>query len=270
MKKNKIVIYVVLITLSLLAVLPFLWTLYTSLILDDLNINKGLLKLKEYGFDNYFYIFTKSDVLKWTFNSLIVTVSITIGNLIFNSMAGYALARYNFKGKKTLFYYVLGTMMVPTQIILIPIFLQIAKFGMINSYSGLIIPFLINPFGVFLMRQFYLDFPEALEEAAKIDGLNNFGVFTKIVLPLSKGALMTQAIFIFIWNWNSFTLPSIIVNTTDKFTLPLGIYQITNSQYISSVTKSMAATVLTLIPTIILYVIFQKYLTGSKVTSGIK
>lgn len=270
MKKYKVLIYISLIVLSLVSLLPFLWTLYVSFILNDLNINKGILSIVEYGFENYIYIFTKSNILKWIFNSFFVTVTITVGNLIFNSMAGYALARYNFKGRKVVFYYVLGTMMVPTQIILIPIFLQIAKFGMINSYFGLIIPFLINPFGVFLMRQFYLDFPIAIEEAARIDGLSNFGVFRKIIIPLSKSALMTQAIFIFIWNWNSFTLPSIIVNTTDKFTLPLGIYQITNTQYVASVTKSMAATVLTLVPTIILYILFQKYLTGNKATSGIK
>jgi multiple sugar transport system permease protein len=270
MKNKHWLIYLILIFLSLLAIAPFIWTLYNSFILNDLDMNKGFLSLDKYGLDNYIYIFTRSKVLRWTLNSIFVTLTITIGNLVFNSMAGYALARFNFKGRKILFYYVLAIMMVPTQIILIPIFLQIANLNMINSYAGLIIPFLINPFGVFLMRQFYLDFPKAIEEAARIDGLSNFGVFSRIIIPLSKGPLMTQGILIFVWNWNSFTLPSIIVNSTDKFTLPLGIYQITNTQYIASVTKALSAMVLTLLPTIILYVLFQKYLTSSKATSGIK
>ncbi len=268
--KNHIVIYAFLIGLSLLALLPFFWTLHAAFILDDLNLNRGFLPFEDYGIANFIFIFRQSAVLRWTMNSFFVTITITLFNLLFNSMAGYALARYQFKGRTALFFYVLGTMMVPVQIIMIPIYLQVARLGMINSYFGLIIPFLINPFGVFLMRQFYMDFPTEIEEAAKIDGLSNLGVFRRIALPLAKSALMTQAIFIFVWNWNSFTLPSILVYSQDKFTLPLGIFQITNTQYIASVTRAMAATLITLTPTIALYITFQKYLTGNQASSAIK
>jgi len=267
---KKILIYIVLIGLGLLAIAPFVWTLHTAFILEDLNINKGLLSPDKYGFANFVYIFTHSLVFRWTINSIVTTLIITVANLLFNSMAGYALARYEFRGKKIIFFYVLGTMMIPTQIIMIPIYLQISRFGMVDSYAGLIVPFLINPFGVFLMRQFYLGFTKEIEEAGKMDGLSNLGVFFQIALPLAKSAILTQAIFIFVWNWNSFTLPSIIVQSQEKFTLPLGIYQITNSQYIASVTKAMAATLITLLPTIVLYVVFQKYLVGSHVSSAVK
>lgn len=263
-------VYIIIGGLVILALAPFFWTLHAALILDDFNLNKGLLPFKEYGIANFIYIFRQSKVFLWTMNSFFVTITITLFNLLFNSMAGYALARFNFKGRKIVFYYVLGTMMVPMQILMIPIYLQVARFGMVNSYLGLIVPFLINPFGVFLMRQFYLDFPKEIEEAAKMDGLSTLGVFRRIALPLAKSALLTQAIFIFVWNWNSFTLPSILVYSQDKFTLPLGIFQITNNQYIASVTRSMAATLITLIPTVVLYVIFQKYLTGHQASTAIK
>ena len=267
---KKILIYMVLIGFGLLAITPFAWTLHTAFILDDLNINKGFLSPDQYGFANFIYIFTRSLVYRWTINSIVVTVIITLANLLFNSMAGYALARYQFHGKKVIFFYVLGTMMVPAQIIMIPIFLQVARFGMVDSYAGLIVPFLVNPFGVFLMRQFYMGFSKEIEEAGKMDGLSNLGVFFRIALPLAKSAILTQAIFIFVWNWNSFTLPSIIVHSQEKFTLPLGIYQITNSQYIASVTKAMAATMITLLPTIVLFIAFQKYLVGNQASSAVK
>lgn len=268
-KKGNFFIYLVIGSLGLLAVMPFLWSLHASFVLSDFDLNEGLLPPDRYGFGNFVYIFTRSQVLRWTLNSVFVVVIITVANLLLNSMAGYALARFRFRGNKLLFYYVLGTMMVPMQILMIPIFLQVSRFGMVNSYFGLIIPFLINPFGVFLMRQFYMGFAKEIEESAKMDGLGNFGTFLRIVLPLSKSALLTQAIFIFVWNWNSFILPSIIVYSTDKFTLPLGIFQITNTQYIEEVTRSMAATTITLLPTIMLYVIFHRYMTGSEAQTGI-
>ena len=258
------------IIFSVIVLLPFIWTLYAALTKNDLDLNSSISKWTKYGLDNFRYILHKGDILVWFKNSILVVTIITFLNLVVNTMAGYALARFNFQGNKPIFMYITGIMMIPMQVLVIPIFLVVSKLGMVNSYLGLIFPFCFNPFGVFLMRQFFLKFPREIEEASEIDGLGKYGTFIKIVLPLAKTALLAQAILIFVWNWNSFMLPSILVNTPDKFTLPLGIYQITNTQYVTSVSKAMAGATLALIPTIIFYFIFQNRLISTDIGASIK
>ncbi|MCU6708738.1 carbohydrate ABC transporter permease [Paenibacillus sp. J5C_2022] len=270
MKTSRIVLYAVLGLAATAMVLPFLWTLYASFVSSDLNVNQWNWDLSAYSFDNYAYIFTESRILTWYKNSLLVTLSITAANLMFNTMAGYALARLALPGKKILFLTTLGLMMIPVQILFIPIFVMMAKLGWVNTYAALIVPFIVNPFGVFLMRQFYVDFPKELEEAAKMDGLRPLAIFFRIALPLSKPGLIAQAIFIFVWNWNSFPFPSILATTEDMFTLPVGIYQITNTAFTSSVTKSMAGVVAMTIPTLAFFIAFQKHFTANVAQSGIK
>lgn len=262
--------YLVFFAISIVILLPFFWTVYSASIKNDLDIGTALLKQGKYGLDNFKYILTKGNMLIWFKNSIFVVSVITVANLLINSMAGYAIARFGFKGKKAVFLYVTGIMMIPAQVLIVPIFLVISKMRLINSYLALIIPFVFNPFGVFLMRQHFIGFPREIEEAAAIDGLGVFSTFFKMALPLAKNALMTQAILIFVWNWNSFMLPSILVNSPLKFTLPLGMYQITNTQYVTSITKAMAGATLTLLPTIIFFLIFQKKLMQSDMGSAIK
>ncbi|MBB5173891.1 carbohydrate ABC transporter permease [Texcoconibacillus texcoconensis] len=264
------VFYMLLILTSLVMLLPFVWTLYASLVKNDMLVNHFPTSISEYGFENFMYIITQSHIATWYKNSLFVTITITVGNLLFNSMAGYSLARIKFPGSKILFFVTLGIMMVPIQILLIPIFIMMATAGWINTYLALIIPFLVNPFGVFLMRQFFVTFPKELEESAKVDGLNRISIFFRIALPLAKPALIAQAIFIFVWNWNSFPFPSILATEPEMYTLPVGIYQITNTAYTSSITASMAGVVLMTIPTIVFFMIFQKYFISSSIGSGIK
>lgn len=267
-KRN--IFYLILMITALAMLLPFLWTLYTSFIKNDLDVGSFPMELIKYGFDNYVYILTESNLSDWYKNSIFITSMITVGNLLFNTMAGYALARIQFPGKKILFFFTLGIMMVPVQVLLIPIFVMMAKAGWVNTYMALIIPFLVNPFGVFLMRQFFLDFPNELEEAAKMDGLSRIGIFFRIALPLAKPALIAQAIFIFVWNWNSFPFPSILATEPEMFTLPVGIYQITNTAYTSSITKSMAGVILMTIPTLVFFMIFQRHFMKSSINTGIK
>lgn len=268
--KKAVFKYPVFILFSMIALLPFFWTLYAALVENDLDLNSSVLDFGKYGIENFKYILQKGDVLIWFKNSAITVTVITVANLIINTMAGYALARFQFSGRKLIFMYITGIMMVPAQVLVIPIFLVVGKMGLINSYAALILPFIFNPFGAFLMRQFYLNFPREIEEAARIDGLGVYSTFFRVVFPLSKNALMTQSLLIFVWNWNSFMLPSILVNTPSKFTLPLGIYQITNTQYVTSVTKAMAGATLALIPTIIFYLIFQKKLINSEMGAAVK
>lgn len=271
MKKiKKTCIYLLFSFMAMIVLLPFFWTLYAAFVENDLDINTPVLEVGKYGLDNFKYILTKGNMLQWFCNSVLVVSAITIANLMINTMAGYSLARFTYKGNRVIFLYITAIMMIPAQVLIIPIFLVVGKMGLINSYLGLIIPFMFNPFGVFLMRQYFVTFPREIEEAAHIDGLGVYGTYFKLALPLAKNALMTQAILIFVWNWNSFMLPSILVNQPDKFTLPLGMYQITNTQYVTSVTKAMAGAVLTLLPTILFYLVFQKKLINSDLNTAVK
>lgn len=262
--------YLVFFGISIVVLLPFFWTLYAAFVESDLDIGTELVKEGKYSLENFKYILSRGEIFIWLKNSAFTVSVITLANLLINTMAGYALARFNFRGRKVIFLYITAIMMIPAQVLIIPIFLIVSRMGLINTYAGLILPFMFNPFGAFLMRQHFLTFPKEIEEAALIDGLSPIATFFKICLPLAKNALMTQAILIFIWNWNSFMLPSILVNRPEMFTLPLGMYQITNTQYVTSVTKSMAGAVLTLLPTIVFYLIFQKRLINSNMNSGVK
>lgn len=267
---GRILKYLIIFLLCFIVLLPFLWTLYAASVTNDLDLGSSLLKTDKYGIDNFIYILTKGDVWIWFKNSIFVVTVITALNLLINTMAGYALAQFRFKGRQIFFLYVTGIMMIPAQVLVIPIFLVSSNLGITNSYLGLILPFIYNPFGVFLMRQYFLSFPKEIVEAAEIDGLGVYSSFFHIVLPLAKNALMTQTILIFVWNWNSFMLPSTLVNDPALYTLPLGMYQITNTQYVTSVPKAMAGAALTLIPTIIFYLIFQKKLINSDMGTAVK
>jgi multiple sugar transport system permease protein len=270
MNVKSIIFYSILMITAAVMLIPFLWTVYASFVKNDIDVGSFSMNPLKYGWDNFVYIFTQSQLANWYKNSIFITISITLGNLLFNTMAGYALARLRFPGNKFFFFFTLGIMMVPVQILLIPIFVMMAKADWINTYIALIVPFLVNPFGVFLMRQFFMDFPSELEEAAKMDGLSRIGIFFRIALPLAKPALIAQAIFIFVWNWNSFPFPSILATQPEMFTLPVGIYQITNTAFTSSITKSMAGVVLMTIPTLLFFIIFQKHFMKSSINTGIK
>src|SRR5687767_11381291 len=178
--------------------------------------------------DNYRRLFDVLDFPTFFFNSAFVAVTITVGNLIFCSMLGYALAKLRFPGKRTIFALVLGTLMVPGVVTFVPLFVLISNLGMANSFPGLIFPFLAGPFGVFLMRQFILGLPDELIQAARVDGAGEFRIFVSIILPLCKPVLATLGILTFLTSWNQFLWPLVVAQSEDKYTLPvaLAIYSI--------------------------------------------
>ncbi len=202
-------------------------------------------------------------------NSVIIATSVTLLNLLFNSMAGYALARLQFWGRSFWFFLVLAVLAVPAQITLIPTFLILKALGWLNSYQGMIVPGMVNATFIFMMRQFFVNFPKELEEAAALDGLTRFGIFRHIVLPLAKPALAAQAIFIFMGSWNNFLLPLVILFEPEMFTLPLGLNSF-KGQYISYWNYIMAASILLTLPVLAIYTFFNRYFiqgvtfTGSK------
>ncbi|NJM76853.1 MAG: carbohydrate ABC transporter permease [Acaryochloridaceae cyanobacterium RU_4_10] len=201
MKKNtpiQILIYVVLGFYGVITLIPFVWAISASFKpLAELTSGQFNWIPQQFTLENYRQIFEREPLFgRWVGNSLLIGVSVTLLNLLFNSMAGYALARLNFVGRRFWFFLILAVLAVPAQVTLIPTFLILKVLGWLNSYQGMVVPGMVNATFIFMMRQFFVNFPKELEEAAALDGLNPFQIFWYIVLPLAKPALAAQAIFV--------------------------------------------------------------------------
>jgi multiple sugar transport system permease protein len=257
---GKKLLYAILIIYAIVTIIPFLWALSSSFKTLE-EIVSGTINFipRNFTFNNYITIFTEQDLFsRWLFNSLFIGVSVTLLNLLFNSMAGYALARISFPGKSTLFVLILAVLMIPGQVTMIPNYLILKELGWLNSYQGLIVPGMINATFIFMMRQFFINFPKELEEAASLDGLGRFGTFFRIVLPMARPALAAQAIFVFMGSWNNFMGPLIIMSDPEMFTLPIGLNSF-KGQYISYWNYIMAASMVFTLPVLLLYAFFNKY-----------
>lgn len=209
---------------------------------------------------------------QWMANSALVAVTTTAFTLLFCSLAGYALARLEFRGKKFWFSTILAVMMVPGQVTMISKYILITKvFGWFNTYTGLIVPFLFSPYYTFMMRQFFLSFPKEIEEAAIMDGMSRFGVFTKMVLPLSKSPLMTAGILLFMGSWGSYLWPKLLIASSDKFMIQQGMtFLMDKKAYGSTPAIPIAASIVTMLPLLILFTIFQKQIMMSVANTGSK
>ncbi len=266
----KVLLYLVLTLYAVITLIPFLWALSASfkplseIISGELNFFP-----QNFTLDNYRQIFVQEPLFwRWFFNSVFIAVSVTLLNLLFNSMAGYALARLSFVGKRFWFFLILALLAVPTQITLIPTFLILKAIGWLNSYQGMIVPAMVNATFIFMMRQFFVNFPQELEEAGQLDGLNTLGIFRHIVLPLAKPALAAQAVFVFMSSWNNFLLPIVILFDPEMFTLPLGLNSF-KGQYISYWNYIMAASMMFTFPALGIYAFFNRYfIQGATFTGG--
>ncbi|WP_067621415.1 carbohydrate ABC transporter permease [Alicyclobacillus acidiphilus] len=263
--------YVVAIGYSLIALVPFLWSIYTSFKPTSMVYHTWV-PLKDLSFGSYKYLFTSPQVafVQWLLNSIIVAIIVTVGNLIVNTLAGYAFARLKLPGKGPLFLVFLAVMMIPGQVIMVPMYMLLGHLGWIGNYSGLTIPFLMSPFMIFLARQFFLGMPKELEEAARVDGLGTWGIFLKIFLPMARPLMATQIIFTFQGNWNSLMWPSLLTTgSPNVYTLPVGLNSL-YGQYNGYWNNILAGVLLLTIPMIIIFFIFQRQFVQGMATSGIK
>ncbi|BAZ51118.1 sugar transport system permease protein [Nostoc sp. NIES-4103] len=265
----KLLLYFFLSVYALITLIPFLWALSASFKpLSEIVSGEPNFLPKNFTLANYQQLFQQEPLfLRWLFNSVIIAVSVTVLNLLFNSMAGYALARLRFAGKRFWFFLILAVLAVPAQITLIPTFLILKAIGWLNSYQGMIVPSMVNATFIFMMRQFFVNFPRELEEAAQLDGLNTFGIFRHIVLPLAKPALAAQAVFVFMGSWNNFLLPVVILFEPEMFTLPLGLNTF-KGQYISYWNYIMAASMVFTLPALGIYAFFNRYFIQSVTFTG--
>ena len=263
-------IHLLLILGVVLSLLPFFWMVSTSL----KSAAKALV-LPPQWIPNPFYWKTYINAWKAApfarlfFNSIFMAVSVTLGHLAFGSLAAFAFARIKVPGGKFLFLFYLATMMIPTQVLLIPQYLIVHRFGWIDTYFALIIPSLAGAFSTFLLRQFFLTLPSELEDAALIDGCSWYRIFWQIILPLSKPALASVTIIIFTENWNSFLWPLVVTNRMKMRNVQVGL-SVFREEFATYWPELMAACTFITIPTLIVFLIFQKYFVTGIATTGLK
>lgn len=263
-------LYLILILYAVVTLLPFLWALSSSFkTLSEISAGGIDLFPNHITLENYVKIFTVEPYFaRWIWNSIFIAATGTVLNLIFNSMCGYALARMRFPGKKGLFFTVLAVLMIPMQVTMIPNYLILAGLDWLNTYQGLVVPAMVNATFIFMMRQFFIQFPRDLEEAAAIDGLGRFGTFFRIVLPLARPALAAQAIFVFMALWNDFMRPLIIMTDESMYTLTLGLNSFKGQHY-TFWNLLMAASMIATLPVLMIYIAFNKFfIKGISFTGG--
>lgn len=270
-KTLKIIIYILLIGYSLLTLFPFAWSILTSFKTTAEIVGGNSILPEQWSLDGYQTVFS-SQFPTWIGNSLIVGIIITVLNLVFNTMAGYALARIDFRGKNVLFGLLLLLIMIPSQVTMIPLYIVISNLGLIDTHGSLIFTTMINISYIFMMRQFFINFPKDVEEAATIDGLSRLGTFFKVVLPNAKGAVATQAVFVFMGIWNEFMKPLLFISSPDKYMLTQGLNAI-SKQYMNATKWDviMSGAIISIIPILIIYILLNKYfITSNDQTAGIK
>jgi ABC-type glycerol-3-phosphate transport system permease component len=264
------VLYVVLILFAGLILLPFAYMLSTSLkSLGEVFSTPIQWIPRELIWENYITPLREHPIGHYFRNSLFVAVSVTLLNLFTCSLAGYSFAKFSYVGRNVLFGLVLATMMVPLASMIIPLFIVVRNLGWVDSYLGLIIPAGTSAFGIFLMRQHMLTIPDDLLDAARLDGSSEPRIFLSVVLPMSRTALSSLAIFIFMWNWDSFFWP-LLVATDDQYrTLPLGI-ALFESSYGTNYPQLMAVAFLAMLPVLIVFLVLQRNFIEALTMSSIK
>ncbi len=274
---TKISIHTILIATSLLSIFPFIWLTSTSLkgVNEDIFAYPPNIIPQDFTFTNYIEVWQQVNFVGYFINSMIVAGLTVLLNLVLSSLAAYPLARMRFYGKKFFFFSILATIMIPFQAIMLPVYIITLKLRLIDSvnnlmgYIGLVMPFAVSAFGIFLMRQAFIKIPKELEEAAIVDGCNVFEMFIKVVIPMVKPTLAVLAVFTFIGSWGEFLWPSIMLTKESMYTLPVGINNLqglfsSNWRYIA------AGSILSTIPIIIFFLAMQKYFIAGENDGAIK
>jgi multiple sugar transport system permease protein len=270
-RRARTLTYAVLVLALAATLLPFAWMLLSSFKTQGelLRDPSGWLP-KSPTLHNYGSWLGDLHIGDYFLNSMVVAVVTVLGNLVFCSMIGYALAKLDFPGKRLLFALVMITLMVPGVVTFVPLFVMVAKLQLVNSYAALILPYLATPLGVFLMRQFMLGIPDSLLEAARIDGAGHVRTFVRIVLPLCGPPLATLAILTFLSSWNNFLWPLVAVQSQDKYTLPVALALFSQGQNATNYGLLLAGSVLVIAPIVALFMVLQRFFVQGIATVGIK
>lgn len=268
---TRALVYGILIVAVAATLLPFVWMLLGSFKTQgELLRNPTGWIPQEPTLENYVQWFTQFNIGGFFLNSTIVAVVTVLGNLLFCSMVGYALAKMDFPGKRLLFLLVMVTLMVPGVVTFVPLFVMVGKLGLVDTYAALFLPYLAQPLGVFLMRQFMVDIPDSLLEAARIDGAGEVRIFTRIVLPLCGPPLATLAIMTFLASWNNFLWPLVAAQTEDRYTLPVALALFSQAENATNYGLLLSGSVLVITPIVALFIALQRYFIQGIAMTGIK
>jgi multiple sugar transport system permease protein len=275
MKKNNIGTHVILILLAIITIIPMAWGIGNAFRSnEELAAMSGLsiytLIPKKFTMENFTTMFSALNFTKIFMNTVFIALTVTIGNLLFNAMAGYAFARLKFPGKNIIFIILLATLMVPLEVLIIPLYSTLKDLHMMNSYSALIIPFIANAFGIFYFRQFISNIPRELDEAAIIDGCNQFGIFGRVILPLLKSAMVTLGVIVFLQQWDSFIVPVTVIHSKSKMVLQVALQDLQFGLYSNDYGVMFAGIVVSALPVIIVFLFLQKYYVEGISSSGLK
>lgn len=263
--------YTVLTVGLVLWLIPFVWMLLGSLKTQGEILQRPPTWLPQNPtLENFAAWFGPLDFWQFFANSAIVAIATVLGNLVFCSMVGYALAKMEFPGRRLLFLLVMVTLMVPGVVTFVPLFVMVSSLGLVNTYPALILPFVTAPVGVFLMRQFMLGIPEPLLEAARLDGAGEWRIFTRIVMPLCGPPLATLGILTFLSSWNNFLWPLVAAQTEEMYTLPVALSLYSTGQNATNYGLLLAGSVLVITPIIVLFVFLQRWFIRGVATTGLK
>ena len=254
-----------------LMVVPFLWMLLSSVKPEGEVRRVPPTWLPEtWTLENYRLLFEKLDFPTYLLNSVLVASAVTIGNVLFGAMLGYALAKLEFPAKRLVFALVLGTLMIPGVVTFVPLFVMVTNMGLTNTLTGMWLPFLAAPFGVFLMRQYILGLPDELIQAARVDGASELGIFVRVIMPLCGPALATVGILTFLGSWNNFLWPLVVATKEEKYTLPVALALYAVGQNSTDYGLLLAGAVVVVLPIIGVFLVLQRYILQGIATTGIK
>jgi multiple sugar transport system permease protein len=259
--------YTILTVFALIMAAPLIFVIYASLLAPSDYLH--LVAPDQFTLQNYRYVFGHAPIGRWYLNTVIVTGCVVLGAVVVNTLGSWAMARFSFAGKRVVFGSIILILLVPLQAYLIPLYLQVVGLNWLNTYWALIVPFLVNPLLIFLMRQYFSKIPKDLEEAAAIDGASRFRIFWRVGVPLAVTGIATQAILSGTWTWNAFLVPVTFVNDPGKFVLTLGLNSLQAQNY-TLPTVQMAGVVLLTLPIVVMFLIFQRFIVPSVASSGIK
>jgi multiple sugar transport system permease protein len=260
----------VLTVLAILWVVPIAWAVDTSLKPEALTTVLPTSWLADrYTLDAYWQVLTGSAIVRWYFNSAVTSALITVSTVVFASMAGYVLSRVPFRGRGVVLWVILAGIMVPGQVLIVPLFLEVDAMHLVNTYWGVILPQVATPIAVFIFKQFFDGIPRELEDAARIDGAGWFRTYRSVWLPLARPAVSAVAIFAFVWSWNNFLWPLITVTSTSMMTVPVGLATVQGA-YGIHYAEIMGSAVLGGLPLLLVFLLFQRQIVAGIATTGLK
>jgi multiple sugar transport system permease protein len=265
---RRVAIWTLLALGGIVMVMPFAFMISTSLKTSDEVYDLRLIPSAP-TLENYVHLFSESRFLRWFANSFLVASVSTVSVLFFDSLAGYVLCKYRFRGNRLVFLLILSTLMIPTEMLVIPWYVMSKTMGWLNTTWGIMFPGLITGFGVFLMKQFFETVPDALIDAARIDGLSEFRIFWEVALPLVTPALSALAIFTFLGSWTAFLWPLIVTNSIENYTVPVGLASFAG-EFATEWNMIMTGAAVATIPTLVVFILLQKFIIRGVILSGVK